>query len=528
MRSPLTRSLLILASLLFALQSCRGRSATIEMVSITVSADGQRHEMALPSGSTVLQALQAAGITLGQLDRIEPPSYAVVSEGMLIHVSRITERFEIESSVLPFEQQTLRSETLPSGETQLIQGGQNGLVETTYRIIEEEGIEISRAPVKHTIIREPVPEILLIGTQSVYTPLPIAGTLAYAASGNAWILRGDSGSRRPVYVGGDMDGQVFALSPDGDWLLFTRQEQDIEVFNSLWVVSTIEPDATPIDLGARNIIHFADWLPSASTPTIAYTTAEPRPAAPGWQANNDLVLLSFSTEEMDFVSQIIIPTNAGGEYGWWGTEFRWAPDGSRLAYARPDGVGIVNLDTPAFTPWLSITPYQSLSDWAWVPGIDWSDDGGTLFVVEHGPPIGIEEPQASPAFNLSAVIEEGSLSLPLVERVGMFAYPSCSPCIEGRGSGQNCLLAFLQALSPLESDRSRYQLVVMDRDGSNRRSLFPAEGEQGLEPQRVVWSPDAARIALIYRGDLWIVDISAGVGQRLTGDGQTTGISWAP
>jgi hypothetical protein len=69
---------------------------------------------------------------------------------------------------------------------------------------------------------------------------------------------------------------------------------------------------------------------------------------------------------------------------------------------------------------------------------------------------------------------------------------------------------------------------VMDRDGSNRRSLFPAEGEQGLEPQRVVWSPDAARIALIYRGDLWIVDISAGVGQRLTGDGQTTGISWAP
>ncbi len=68
----------------------------------------------------------------------------------------------------------------------------------------------------------------------------------------------------------------------------------------------------------------------------------------------------------------------------------------------------------------------------------------------------------------------------------------------------------------------------MDRDGSNRVTLFPASGEAGLAPQPIVWSPDASRLGLIYRGDLWIVDASTGVGQRLTGDGQTLAIDWKP
>jgi len=67
---------------------------------------------------------------------------------------------------------------------------------------------------------------------------------------------------------------------------------------------------------------------------------------------------------------------------------------------------------------------------------------------------------------------------------------------------------------------------VLDRDGSNQTVLFPVSGEVGLSPQPVIWSPDASRLGLIYRGDVWIVDATTGVGQRLTGDGQTLAVDW--
>jgi Tol biopolymer transport system component len=75
---------------------------------------------------------------------------------------------------------------------------------------------------------------------------------------------------------------------------------------------------------------------------------------------------------------------------------------------------------------------------------------------------------------------------------------------------------------------SSYRLGVMDRDGSNARLLFPAEGEGGLEPIPPSWSPDGARLAVLYRGDLWIVDVETGLGQPLTTDGQTQAFDWSP
>ncbi len=61
----------------------------------------------------------------------------------------------------------------------------------------------------------------------------------------------------------------------------------------------------------------------------------------------------------------------------------------------------------------------------------------------------------------------------MVSQTGMFAYPLASP-LQQLGTGDlEYQIAFLQAENPERSDTSRYRLAVMDRDGSNRRSLFP-------------------------------------------------------
>ena len=73
----------------------------------------------------------------------------------------------------------------------------------------------------------------------------------------------------------------------------------------------------------------------------------------------------------------------------------------------------------------------------------------------------------------------------------------------------------------------------MDRDGSNRKTLFPAEGAPGLEPQQVLWSPEVFpdyglyAIIVVYQGNLWLIDPSGVESPRqITGDGLVSRIDW--
>lgn len=524
-------ALLVTCFTTLALASCIGPKATAGTIQVEIIVDGNSHALGIPSGSTVKQALEMATIQLGTLDRVDPPSYTLLTEGTVVTVIRVTERFEIEETVIPFDRQTIRNESLPEGETRLLQPGENGFQEITYRIIEEEMVEVSRTPVKYVIIQEPQPEIVMIGVQAAYTPLPIEGRLAYVSGGNAWLIQGNTSNRQPLILTGDLDGRVARLSPDGRWFLFTRHAEDEqEIINSLWAISTNDPQAEPINLKAYNIIHFADWVPSSSSLSVVYSSVEPSPAPPGWQANNDLIKIPLSTSGRVLREITLLEANAGGQYGWWGTTFAWGSDSAHLAYARADSIGLVNLDEGSLEPLHDIAPFQTLSDWSWVPGLAWGHDNRTLFFVDHGTPLGLESPAASPVFDLIALTGRGGLALPLASRTGMFAYPSVSPLIEMLNGEIYYQVAYFQAISPLESKDSSYRLIVIDRDGSNRRAIFPVAGEPGLEPQqaRLAWSPGADLLAVLYRGDLWIVDALSGLGQRVTSDGQTVNYDWKP
>jgi hypothetical protein len=93
-------------------------------------------------------------------------------------------------------------------------------------------------------------------------------------------------------------------------------------------------------------------------------------------------------------------------------------------------------------------------------------------------------------------------------------------------TGSEILVAYLQALQPLKSEGSSYRLMVMDQDGSNAWAVFPGEGEGGLEPQRVAWSPQGGYLAFLYRGDVWVVEVSTGLAQPLTASGRVTAVDW--
>ena len=228
-------SVLILAVGLLILPAC----GPPEPMQVTIAVDGGQRVVQTTS-ATVRDVLEENGITLGELDRVEPDLWAETTPGMAVTVVRVEEKLETVREVVPFQHKTVKSEAMAEGETRLIQPGANGEVEIIYRVLLEDGVEVARNELRRVTINPAVDEIVVVGTHGALVSVPITGTIAYISAGNAWLMRGASGGRRPLTSEGDLDTRVFALSPDGRQLLFTRSggTDPTAPLNTLWMIST--------------------------------------------------------------------------------------------------------------------------------------------------------------------------------------------------------------------------------------------------------------------------------------------------
>ena len=529
-------SIVVLVTLLTLLLSgCRSPlTQNIANISVNIIADGTSKPVQIPAGSSAEVALKNAGLSAGALDKIEPPLYTILKNDDTIRIIRVTEKFETQQNSIPFERQTVHNESMAQGTTQLIQPGVNGQQELTYRHVYENGKEVSNAVFKTVVLQAALPEIVMVGVQAPFAPLTIPGKLVYIASGNAWSMENSTANRLPLVTTGDLDGRVLKLSSDGTWLLYTRKslKPAAEEINTLWALEIGNPKAKPISLGVSNVIHFADFDPQdAENLTVDYSTVEPRAAAPGWQANNNLRRRKFGRNGVLGVEQNIIDDNTGGVYGWWGTSYTWSPDKKLLAYSRPDQVGYVSIKGNTLVPLLDITPLQTHGDWALIPGIAWGADSQTLYIVTHAAPPGLVNPEESPNFDLTAFSLESGANVRISSQTGMFAYSAASST-QQIGAEKAYSVAYLQAKTPAQSESSGYRLVLMDRDGSNHRMLFPDEGSLGLDPQTPIWAPSALTdtagnyIAVMYQGNLYLIDTITGTAHQVTGDKLIQKIDW--
>lgn len=510
---------------LFILTGCSIISSE-EKISLSISEAGVITSVETIPGITVDQLLRERNISINTLDKVTPPLTTILSGGELILITRVTEDFAVIESVVAFEQQTIKNESLSEGNTVLIQSGVNGRKQSTYRVLYEDGLEVSRTLVKEEIIQPAKPEILMIGVQSPFTAEEINGTIAYISSSNAWVMDINTGNRKVVDSSGDLDGRVFSLSFDRRWLLYSRSgdETDDEEINSLWLLDITSDELLPIDTGVRNVVHYADWVPGKNR-TFAYSTVEPRSTAPGWQANNNLHLYRFDVDGEKDEDTLLVESNSGGIYGWWGTSFQYSPDGKLLAYARPDSIGLVDIKTGDLESLLDFDPYQPKTDWAWVPGINWSLDASVLYTVQESNP---SNDTNTENYDLVAILLESKRVLPLVERCGLFCYPV--PSNNNDPSGK-FLVGYLTSILPDQSETSRYNLYVMDRDGSNRKKLYPGEGQQGLDPQTIGWAPfsessASQRMVFISQGNIMFADLPSGTIKQITGDGSVSRVIW--
>jgi len=476
---------------------------------------------------TVRDLLAEAGIRLDEDDRVVPAEPAFIEDGMTVCVIRVEVRTETEQREIPFERRIVRDASIPAGETRLLEPGVNGVEELTYRITVEDGVEIGRSLARRAMLQEPRTEVILIGLQAELKPVPITGTVAYVANRNIWVMQTTSPNQRRLMHTSDLDSRVFALSPAGSYLLFTRvptNTGEAAPLNTLWMIETAAADAEPVQLETESVL-WAGWAPECKvTPTgtgcrISYATGSPAEGSPGWKAENDLWLARPRARDGRLLGQrCIVEPSAGGAYGWWGTTYAWSPDGRSLAYARADEVGVTRAYDGAQTPLARFSPYRTYAPWVWTPTLSWSQEGKFIVTTLHGPAPTGEAPEDSPVFDVCAIAADGTLTAGLVSEAGMWATPAYA--LEGD------YVAFGYARSPYASQTSGYDLYLMDRDGSDRRRLFPPEEEIGLEYPEIAWGPGGDRLIVVYQGNLYLIHVADGDVHQLTDEGGVTAVRW--
>ncbi len=520
--------LFCLISLFFILFGCVSTVETTKSVIVLLDYDGNQVELEVPEQTSVQQIITQENITLGSLDKVDPPTYTIIQHDMTVSIVRVKEEFETIDEAIPFERQIIQNESMSEGQSLLIQAGKNGIQQVTYRKLFENDTQVSNTVFQIATVTPPTSEITMVGIRSPYTSLSIPGILVYLVAGNAWKMEDTTANRQPIITTGDLDGYIFKISPNRKWLLVTRAnvKNDPDTINTLWVVNLDNQDIKPIDLGVKNIVHFADWVPNQEM-SVTYSSVEKRSSAPGWQANNDLWQVSFNLDGTIIRKKNLIDTNSGGLYGWWGITFSWSPDGTRLAYARPDEIGLVDFEKQSFVSLLEITPFNTHSDWAWVPQLSWSPDNRTLFFTSHDILQTSTDPESDPNFGISAFILSSQIPINLISNVGMFSKPLAqSSQIENRYH-----IAFYKALFPNQSDTSHYQFSISGQDGSNLQTIFPPEGLGGMEPKLFVWAPSSIEnsssiIGILLKGNLWFIDIYTGNPVQITGDGLMSSLDW--
>ncbi len=511
---------------LFLLAGCGPSAQTVSArVSVQILADGQSQTVELPAGSTVSDALDQIHLIPSAMDRLDHDPDQLLVDGMQIHLVRITEQYVMEEISIPYETQTIIDESLPLGQKSVIQAGVTGLLQNTYRLLLEEDVELSRTLFRQQVLMEARPEIVMTGVQEPITPVAVPGKIAYLTEGNAWLMQGSSDHRTPLIMTGDLDGRVFSLSQDGRWLLYTSSLQPSESgdLNELWFVDTEADTLQPVSLGIRNIIHFADWQPDGGL-TVAYSTVEPREAAPGWQANNDLILAAFDSGGTILNSVTLLEPGPGGVYGWWGTTYLWSPDGQYLAYSQTDSVGWVNVQTGEIKELAAILPYQPENGTAWLPDLSWSPDGRRLYFTNHASGGAFDD--IPNGFFLSVVDVYHTSEARIVTEQALNA----------------------QALSVAPSPRQDYNLVWLQQAVSGTANTgyhlnaaiseeeisleaLPLEPELELEVQEVQWCPSEtlcpdALVSVLYQSDIWILNLKTLKFTRITGDGSVKLIDW--
>ncbi|MGH8959936.1 MAG: ubiquitin-like domain-containing protein [Jatrophihabitantaceae bacterium] len=132
---------------------------------VTFVHDG-RTEKLTTTDTTIGQLMADLSVTLGSTDRLTPPPTAALEPNATIVLKRVRQARVTSTDPIPFPTTNKDDSSLPTGQTQIITAGRNGLARITWALVYIDGRIAGRTKLTSVVLHAPTPQVVKVGTKS--------------------------------------------------------------------------------------------------------------------------------------------------------------------------------------------------------------------------------------------------------------------------------------------------------------------------------------------------------------------------
>ncbi|MCJ8010006.1 ubiquitin-like domain-containing protein [Lederbergia wuyishanensis] len=129
--------------------------------------NGKQEEEVWSTSTTVADFLEQQGITLGELDRVEPELDKKVEPNSKIKIVRIEKVTDVVEEPIDYAIITKKDSTLAAGTEKVVQQGKEGMLKKEYEVTKENGKEVNRELISETKVKDSVNKVVAVGTKVV-------------------------------------------------------------------------------------------------------------------------------------------------------------------------------------------------------------------------------------------------------------------------------------------------------------------------------------------------------------------------
>ncbi|WP_102264792.1 G5 and 3D domain-containing protein [Mesobacillus jeotgali] len=128
---------------------------------------GGKEQDVWSTSTTVADFLSQQGITLNEMDRVEPALKQNVTKDAVINVIRVEKVTDVVEEPISYAVITKNDSKLEKGKQKVVTEGQEGLLSKEYEVILENGKEVSRKLVSEKKLKEKQDKVVAMGTKVI-------------------------------------------------------------------------------------------------------------------------------------------------------------------------------------------------------------------------------------------------------------------------------------------------------------------------------------------------------------------------